>query len=328
MMKKALPWTLVFIGTALLIATGVFWIDSSNAIEPLSFGQSLLGWVTLIIGLGASFKGWMDLLKKGRPLSHAQADTEDVAINGGHELQRAKLANRELVRFIAHELNNPMTSIKGYTELLATGSVGPLNEMQINFLSTIRANVERMSEIIANLSDQAELDANHLRLDYKPVYVPDIVNEVVRSTKRQVEDKRQALELRLPPQLPLARTDQIRVGQVLRILVNNAHKYSAEGEKIIVGADVVPNQWDSEGSPQVIHFWVQDNGIGISIEEQSKIFRKFFRSDDPKARESSGSGLGLSIAKSLVEMMGGRIWIESELGKGSTFHFTVPVYEE
>ena len=95
----------------------------------------------------------------------------------------------------------------------------------------------------------------------------------------------------------------------------------------MVGAEATNNQWDAEGARQVVHLWVRDNGIGINIEDQAKIFQKFFRSDDTKAREVPGTGLGLNITKSLVEMQGGRIWFESEFRKGTTFHFTIPVAE-
>ena len=221
-----------------------------------------------------------------------------------------------------------MTSIKGYVELLAAGSVGQINEMQANFLTTIRANVERMSALISDLNDNAKIEANSLRLDFRQVDLPNIVDEVVRSTKRQIEEKHQTLELHVPSQLPLAWADGVRVTQILANLVNNAHKYTPEGGKIVIGAEVIDNRRDPKGAPQVVHFWVQDNGIGISPDAQAQVFQKFFRSDDSKAREAPGTGLGLNITKSLVEMLGGRIWFESEFRKGTTFHFTIPVAEE
>ena len=247
---------------------------------------------------------------------------------GIDEAQLADLAKSEFVSFVAHELKNPMTSIKGYVELLAAGSVGQINEMQANFLNTIRANVERMSALISDLNDNAKIEAGQLRLDYKLVDIPEVTDEVVRSMKRQIEEKHQTVEIRVPSPLPLAWADRVRVAQILTDLVNNAHKYTPEGGKIVVGAEVVPNQWDPRGARQVIHFWVEDSGIGISPEDQDKIFQKFFRSDDSKAREVPGTGLGLNITKRLVEMMDGRIWFESEFRKGSTFHFTIPVAEE
>jgi signal transduction histidine kinase len=184
-----------------------------------------------------------------------------------------------------------------------------------------------MSALVSDLNDSAKIEAGRLRLDFKPVEVRDLVDEVIRSTRRQLDDKKQTVDVQLSEQLSQVWADRIRVGQVLTNLISNAYKYTPEGGKIVIGAEVVANRWDPKGAEQVVHFWVQDNGIGISPDAQSKVFQKFFRSDDSKAREAPGTGLGLNITKSLVEMMGGRIWFDSEFRKGTTFHFTVPIAE-
>ena len=259
------------------------------------------------------------------------SDHAAIAISNAQlyeEVQQANDAKSEFVSFVAHELKNPMTSIKGYTELLAAGAVGPINEMQNNFLHTIRSNVERMSTLVSDLNDNAKIEAGRLRLDYKAVDFSEVVDDVIRSTNRQIEDKKQEIQVQAPESLPQVWADQTRVSQVLTNLVSNAHKYTPEGGKIIIGAAASANQWDPAGAAQVVHIWVQDNGIGISVEDQQKIFSKFFRSDDQKAREAPGTGLGLNITRSLVEIQGGKIWFESEFRKGTTFHFTVPVAEE
>jgi len=134
--------------------------------------------------------------------------------------------------------------------------------------------------------------------------------------------------MEVPSSLPFIWADRTRVSQVLVNLISNANKYTQEEGKIIIGAEVSENKWDPEGAAKVVHIWVKDNGIGISPEDQQKIFSKFFRSEDQKAREAPGTGLGLNITKSLVEMQGGKIWFESEFREGTAFHFTVPVAEE
>ncbi len=258
------------------------------------------------------------------------SDSAAIAIANAQlyaEVQSANLAKSDFVSFVAHELKNPMTSIKGYTELLAAGSVGQVNEMQANFLNTIRSNVERMAALVSDLNDNAKIEVGRLRLEFKPVDIADIVDEVLRSSRRQVEDKRQTIDLHLSLELPKVWADRLRVGQVLTNLVSNAHKYTPEEGEILIGAEATSNQWDPEGARHVVHLWVKDNGIGISIEDQNKIFQKFFRSDDMKAREVPGTGLGLNITKSLVEMQGGRIWFDSEYRQGTTFHFTIPIAE-
>jgi signal transduction histidine kinase len=260
-----------------------------------------------------------------RLTDHAAIAISNAQLYG--EVQRANLAKSDFVSFVAHELKNPMTSIKGYTELLAGGAVGQINEMQTNFLHTIKSNVERMSTLVSDLNDNAKIEAGRLRFEYKATSAADLVDDVVRTMKRQIEDKKQILELAIPENLPPMWADRIRVGQVLTNLLSNAYKYTPESGTLEVGVEESENHWDSDGAPRVIHLWVKDNGIGLTVEDQQKLFQKFFRSDDPKAREAPGTGLGLNITKSLVEMQGGRIWFESEYRKGTTFHFTVPVAE-
>ena len=258
------------------------------------------------------------------------SDHAAIAISNAQlyaEVQRANVAKSDFVSLVAHELKNPMTSIKGYTELLAAGAVGAVNEMQANFLNTIRSNTERMSTLVSDLNDNSKIEAGRLRLDFKPVILTDVVDEVVRSTKHQMEEKKQTITVELPPGLPKVWGDQTRLGQVFTNLVSNANKYTPEGGSLFVGAAPSTNQWDPTGVKDVVHIWVRDNGIGISPEDQQRIFQKFFRSEDPKARETPGAGLGLNITRSLVEMQGGRIWFESQYGQGTTFHFTIPVSE-
>ncbi len=240
-------------------------------------------------------------------------------------VQAANLAKSEFVSFVAHELKNPMTSVKGYTELLAAGAVGPINDAQTNFLHTIRANIERMNTLVSDLNDMSKIEVGRLRLEFKGINLAEVVEGTVRSTKRQLDDKKQQLSVEIPPDLPQAWADRTRMEQVMVNLVSNAHKYTPEGGQVLVKAELSENIWDPGGAPEVLHIWVKDTGIGISEEDQKKIFQKFFRSDDPKTREAPGTGLGLNITKSLVEMQGGQIWFESEFRKGTTFHFTVPI---
>lgn len=257
-------------------------------------------------------------------------DHASIAISNAQlyaAVQQANLAKSDFVSFVAHELKNPMTSVKGYTELIAAGAVGPVTDVQANFLATIRHNIERMNTLVSDLNDMSKIEVGRLRLDFKPTQVQDIVESVVRSTRKQIEEKQQILNLSIPAGLPLIWADRTRVEQVMVNLVSNAHKYTQSGGAIDVAAEQSPNLWDPGGAANVIHIWVKDNGIGINEEDQKKVFQKFFRSEDPKTREVNGTGLGLNITRSLVEMQGGRIWFESEFRKGTTFHFTIPISE-
>jgi signal transduction histidine kinase len=282
-----------------------------------------------VIGL-LMLESSIDTQEKEAPFLNRLSDHAAIAISNAQlfgEVQRANIAKSEFVSFVAHELKNPMTSIKGYTELLAGGKVGQISDMQANFLKTIRSNVERMSTLVSDLNDNSKIEAGRLRLDFKATKVDELLDDVIRSTKRQIEDKKQEISIAAMEQLPSIWADGTRVGQVLTNLVSNANKYTPEGGRIMVGAEAVDNQWDREGAARVVHISVKDSGIGISVEDQQKIFQKFFRSDDSKAREAPGTGLGLNITKSLVEMQGGKIWFESEFRIGTTFHFTIPIAE-
>ncbi len=230
--------------------------------------------------------------------------------------------------FVAHELKNPMTSIKGYTDLMSAGAVGPVSDMQANFLNTIKTNTERMSTLVSDLNDNSKIEAGKLSLHYKSADAAAIVDETVRSLKRQIEEKKQTIEVVLPETLPPVWADRIRVVQVLVNLLSNSYKYTPEGGILQIGAEASANHWDAEGAAQVVHIWIKDNGLGMTPEDQKKLFQKFFRSDDAEARKSPGTGLGLNITKSLVELQGGKIWFESEFRAGTTFHITIPIAEE
>ena len=175
-------------------------------------------------------------------------------------VQSANLAKSEFVSFVAHELKNPMTSVKGYTELLAAGAVGTVTDTQANFLNTIRSNIERMNTLVSDLNDLSKIEVGRLRLDYKAIDVPEVIESVVRSTRRQIDEKKQALDIKTPADLPPAWADRTRLEQVLVNLVSNAHKYTPAGGQIVVAAECCPNQWDPAGAPEVIHVWVSDNG--------------------------------------------------------------------
>ena len=221
-----------------------------------------------------------------------------------------------------------MTSIKGYTELMAAGAVGAVNDNQKNFLQTIRSNVLRMDTIVSDLRDNAKIGVGQLHIKFNATNIVDIITTAVRSLQQQIDEKEQSIVVEVPENLPEAWADETRIEQVLVNFISNSYKYTEEGGKIIVGAEATENQWDPDGSPNVIHVWVKDNGIGMTEADQEKIFTQFFRSEDPKARQSPGTGLGLNITKNLIEMQGGRVWFESEYREGTTFHFTVPVAEE
>jgi signal transduction histidine kinase len=256
------------------------------------------------------------------------SDHAAIAISNSQlfaEVEEANKAKSEFVSLVSHELKTPMTSIRGYTDLLAQGNVGPVNEIQTNFLSTIRSNVDRMATLVSDLADVSRIETGRMRLEFRAVSLAEVIEEVVRSARAQIDEKEQVLELYISEDLPHVWGDQNRIIQILTNLVSNANKYTLRLGKITIAAEQQSNKWDAGGAPQVVLLSVKDTGFGISPEDQANIFEKFFRSEDENIRETPGTGLGLNITRHLVEMQGGRIWFESELEQGTKFSFTIPV---
>jgi PAS domain S-box-containing protein len=229
------------------------------------------------------------------------------------ELNRAKSA---FVSSVAHELRIPMTSIKGYTDLLMRETVGPLNEQQTGFLQTIQRNADRLTTLVNELLDISRIETGRVRLKLENVDLNRVTGDVIAALRPRAAAKAQALTNKIPIDLPPVRADADRVVQILVNLVGNAIAYTPEKGSIRVSGRL------SDGTVQVD---VVDDGIGIAAEEQAKIWERFYRSEHPDVSEQEGTGLGLSIVRSLVELQGGRVWVESDLGVGSTFSLTLPV---
>ncbi len=271
------------------------------------------------------------------------ADHAATAITNAKLYEEVKYANdakSEFVSVVSHELKTPMTSMKGYTDLLVKGMAGPLNEMQAQFLNTVRANVDRMSTLVNDLLEVSRIETGRLKVEIKSLELDLIIDETLRTTKAQIEERQQMLEVNIPAGLPMVIGDRARLIQVLTNLISNAYKYTPAGGHVTItvthSKDIQPPGTHPPrqlpgGKPEVLNptgylvCAVKDSGVGIAPEDKAKLFTKFFRSGDPLVREQPGTGLGLSITRSLVELQQGAIWVESEVGVGSTFAFSVPV---
>ncbi|MFN8384957.1 MAG: ATP-binding protein [Anaerolineales bacterium] len=244
--------------------------------------------------------------------------TQDLAV-ARDEAVAANKSKSEFVSVVSHELKLPMTSIKGYSDLMLGGATGQLNENQVSFLTTIRNNVDRMATLVSDLTEISRIESGNLRIEPRAVPVWDVIDEVVTLTKTQVSEKNQTLTVDIPEQLPKSWCDRGRFAQIVTNLISNANKYSPQGAHILVQAI---------RTGDMIQVKVQDNGYGMTPEDQKSLFNKFFRSGDEKVREAPGTGLGMSITKNLIELQGGTIWLESEYRKGTTVYFTVPVVRD
>lgn len=238
------------------------------------------------------------------------------AIRDITELDRVDQMKTEFVSMVSHELRTPLTSIKGYVDMVLDGEAGEMNEEQRGYLEVTRANTDRLIVLVNDLLDISRIEAGRVELRLRAAPLQDMVRSVAVSLRTQIEEKEMTLRLDMPRKPIVVLADPSRITQVLTDLVSNAYSYSAKGASIAVRARIVdePAQVD-----------ITDTGIGIPPDDQAKIFTKFYRVDNPMTREVGGTGLGLAVAKSFVEMHGGQIWVKSKPGKGSTFSFTVPL---
>ncbi|NIT55819.1 MAG: GAF domain-containing protein, partial [Aliifodinibius sp.] len=209
------------------------------------------------------------------------------------ELDRIK---NEFISTVSHELRTPMTSIKGYIDLLVTNKVGSLTDMQRKFLQIIKSNVDRLSALVNDILDISRLDAGRVKLEQQSINLDTVIQSVMASFDHQLEEKNLSLRLDIPDDLPLAYADPDRVMQVLVNLVGNATKYSQPNDSITITVEVVD---------QYFQIKVCDTGLGISEEDQKRVFDRFFRAERDANSLVDGTGLGLPIAKMFVEMMGG-----------------------
>jgi signal transduction histidine kinase len=246
-----------------------------------------------------------------------------IAVANAQLMATTQLANEaktEFVSFVSHELKIPMTSIKGYADLLLSGNFGAINEAQTTFLDTIRNNVNRMNRLVTDLTDVSRMESGQLHLETQPIQLEEVVEEVAASTRAQIEEKQQTLELSVPENLPDVWADRTRLAQILTNLVSNAYKYTPENGRITIRAEEMNSVNDRAEVQPMIHISVADTGLGIKEEEQKAIFSKFFRGSDDEALQSPGTGLGLNITKNLVELHDGRIWFESKYRQGTTYN--------
>ena len=232
--------------------------------------------------------------------------------------EAAEAANKHKSEFLAnmsHELRTPLNAILGYTELILDGIYGEVPEKIREVLERLDKNGRHLLNLINDVLDLSKIEAGQLVLSLEEYSMADVIQTVITSVEALAAEKNLKLNVSAPAGLEIGRGDQQRIAQVLLNLVGNAIKFTESGEvKVEVGV-----------SDEMFLISVVDTGPGISIADQKKIFEEFQQADGSSTREKGGTGLGLSIAKKIVEMHGGRIWVESTPGKGSNFSFTLPI---
>ncbi|MCA9971454.1 MAG: GAF domain-containing protein [Anaerolineales bacterium] len=235
------------------------------------------------------------------------------------ELDRLK---SEFVSTVSHELRTPMTSIKGYVDLLLMGAAGKMSDAQTRYLKVIKNNAERLHMLVNDLLDISKIETGKTALDLRPIDVKQLIEQVVEGHLRgriQHEKKAIAVKVDTPANLPLVTIDHARITQVLTNLLDNAFNYTPAQGEINISA---------RANGGYVYVSVSDTGIGISAEDQVRIFDRFYRAEDEIVQKVPGTGLGLAIVRSLVEMHNGRLTLNSAPGQGSTFTFNLPVVVE
>ena len=231
------------------------------------------------------------------------------------QLEVASQHKSQFLANMSHELRTPLNAILGYTELMADGIYGELPEKTMGVLKRLESNGRHLLGLINDVLDLSKIEAGQLVLELSDYSLEDIAQTVRSTLEPLAADKKLAFKVEVSPKLPAGHGDGRRLTQVLINLVGNAIKFTDAGEVIITGA----------ANNGLFHLSVRDTGPGISVADQAKLFQEFQQADNAITRKKGGTGLGLAISKRIVEMHGGKIWVESKLGQGSTFAFTVPI---
>jgi signal transduction histidine kinase len=234
------------------------------------------------------------------------------------QLEVASQHKSQFLANMSHELRTPLNAILGYTELMADGAYGEPSEKMLGILKRLEANGRHLLGLINDVLDLSKIEAGQLVLELSDYSVQDIAQTVRSTLEPLAADKKLAFKVEMATELPPGRGDGRRLTQVLINLVGNAIKFTDAGEVAI----------KAEANNGSFHVSVRDTGPGISAVDQARLFQEFQQADNAITKKKGGTGLGLAISKRIIEMHGGKIWVESEVGQGSTFTFTLPVIVE
>ncbi len=283
-------------------------LDSAD-VELMSILASEVGVAIENLQLYEALKRSHDELEE-----RVKARTAELA-KANEELVRLNKMKSDFVSAVSHELRTPLTSIKGYTSLVQGGKLGPVTVEQVERLGKINKHTDFLANMISDLLDIARIESGRVGMMIQQVEVPRLIDMVADLLAPQLKEKELTLKVECPPGIPAIPSDENRIQRVLVNLFSNAIKFTPTHGTITLRA--IPKETELE-------IEVADTGIGMPPEDVSKLFSEFFRADNAVNRERKGTGLGLVLVKRIVEAHGGRIWVCSQLGKGTTFSFTLP----
>jgi signal transduction histidine kinase len=246
----------------------------------------------------------------------ARKQAEIALRKANDKLRQMDQARSDFISMVSHELRTPLTSIKSAVHIMLSGKAGEHSETHERFLQMALRNIDRLAGILNELLGLAKLESGKMEFRFAEVEVGPIVDHVVATFSPQADATSLRLQADVPVGLPAVHADPGRIEQVLCNLVSNALKFTPAGGRVTIGAR-------RDGNLVVVE--VVDTGIGIALQDQEKIFEPFYQAGDLMTRSSKGTGLGMTIAREIVEAHGGRIWLESAPGRGTRFHFSIPV---
>jgi len=232
------------------------------------------------------------------------------------ELKKVTQAKSEFLANMSHELRTPLNTVIGFSELLLDKIPGKINQKQKQCLDDISASSEQLLGLINDVLDLSKVEAGELELQQKTFALNKLIESLTRTITPILVPRKQSLDIEIEKRLPPIHADKTKIRQVFLNLLSNSTEFTPDGGNLKIKA-IGKGSWCQVS--------VIDNGIGMKQEEQKRIFEPFYQLDNPISRERSGTGLGLTIAKQIVEKHGGQIWVESEYGKGSSFTFTLPL---
>ena len=261
-------------------------------------------------------QAYQDLEELTRTLEHRVQDRTRELQVANEKLQELDRLKSAFVSIVSHELRTPMTSIKGYVENMLDGLTGGLTERQAYYLGRVKFNVERLTRMINDLLDLSRIEAGRVELARVPLPISELIPEIVESLQPVAQAKSISIQHRHQGAPVEISGDRDKLHQILTNLIQNAVKFTPSGGQISIETKPVAGG--------LVQFCVADTGCGISPDEQGRIFERFYRGETIQV-DQRGAGLGLPITKSLVELHGGSIWVESVLGQGSRFYFTIPI---
>jgi signal transduction histidine kinase/DNA-binding response OmpR family regulator len=292
----------------------------SFVIVPVRAGGEVMGTLQLASRTPRQFKPEeVNLLQTiGNQLGIAvqKAQLHDETLRQALELERANKLQSDFTAMIAHDLRSPLMNIMGVAEVMSAGMFGSVTKEQKKWLGRIQSNSQSLVDLVSDFLDVSKLESGYIDLSRETVNLTGLIQKNIDSYRVVALNKRISIQDVEEPSLIAIHADPRRLDQVLSNLISNAIKFTREGGKVEVGAALV--------DAARVKIWVRDNGVGIAADEIGRLFEKYRQGNNVKHATHRGTGLGLVICKMIVEAHGGRIWVESFEGKGTTFFFSLP----